>query len=109
MLLELSPHLEPISTLVNESPAWAPAKASLKVPMVPGRRGKRGRVHQRSIVHGSGGLTINGGTYANRDASTAINYNLLVININSSPSLTVSASHALLIVGLFCYPSTTAL
>ncbi|KAH6903769.1 hypothetical protein BKA70DRAFT_1404020 [Coprinopsis sp. MPI-PUGE-AT-0042] len=100
---------QPISTLVNESPAWAPAKASLKVPMVPGRRGKRGRVHSRSIVHGSDGMTINGGTYGNRDASTAINYNLLVININSSPSLTVSASHALLIVGLFCYPGTTGL
>ncbi|KAH6903730.1 hypothetical protein BKA70DRAFT_1404014 [Coprinopsis sp. MPI-PUGE-AT-0042] len=39
------------------------------------------------IIQGSNGVTINGGTYANRDASTTTQYNLLVINVNSSPSL----------------------
>ncbi|KAH6876966.1 hypothetical protein BKA70DRAFT_1448308 [Coprinopsis sp. MPI-PUGE-AT-0042] len=58
--------------------------------MARGRQGKRGTVHHRSIIQGSNGLTINGGTYANRDASTTTQYNLLVINVNGSPSLAVS-------------------
>ncbi|KAH6903726.1 hypothetical protein BKA70DRAFT_1404010 [Coprinopsis sp. MPI-PUGE-AT-0042] len=55
--------------------------------MAPRRQSKRGAVHHRSIVQGSKGLTINGGTYANGDASMTTQYNLLVINVNGSPSL----------------------
>ncbi|KAH6901809.1 hypothetical protein BKA70DRAFT_1435809 [Coprinopsis sp. MPI-PUGE-AT-0042] len=73
--------------------------------MPRGRRGRRGpSAHHRSIVQGSDGLTINGGTYANGDASTTIQYNFLVVNINNSPSLTVSVPNAVAFVGLFGYP-----
>ncbi|KAH6903739.1 hypothetical protein BKA70DRAFT_1404017 [Coprinopsis sp. MPI-PUGE-AT-0042] len=55
--------------------------------MARGRQGKRGTAHHRNIIQGSNGLTINGGTYANGDAPTTIQYNLLAINVNGSPSL----------------------
>ncbi|KAH6901779.1 hypothetical protein BKA70DRAFT_1568302 [Coprinopsis sp. MPI-PUGE-AT-0042] len=58
------------------------------------RQGKRGTVHHRNIIQGSNGLSINGGTFANGDAPTTIQYNFLVINLNSSPTLTVSVSDA---------------
>ncbi|KAH6876999.1 hypothetical protein BKA70DRAFT_1576520 [Coprinopsis sp. MPI-PUGE-AT-0042] len=78
--------------------------------MARGRRGKHGptTTQQRGIVQGSNGLTINGGNYANGDASTTTTtqYNLLVVNINGLPSLTLPASNALSLAGLFGYPST---
>ncbi|KAH6901805.1 hypothetical protein BKA70DRAFT_1435793 [Coprinopsis sp. MPI-PUGE-AT-0042] len=46
----------------------------------------------RNIIQRSNGLTINGGMYANGDASTTIQYNLLVINVDSSPSLVSTIS-----------------
>ncbi|KAH6901775.1 hypothetical protein BKA70DRAFT_1435768 [Coprinopsis sp. MPI-PUGE-AT-0042] len=68
-------------------------------------------VDQRGIIQGSNGFTINGGNYNNGDASTStsttIQYNLLVVNLNGSTSLIVSASNPLSLAGLFGYPSTT--
>ncbi|KAH6903724.1 hypothetical protein BKA70DRAFT_1227648 [Coprinopsis sp. MPI-PUGE-AT-0042] len=55
--------------------------------MVQRKQGNRGTVYHRNIIQGSNGFTINGGTYANGDATTTIQYNLLVINVNGSPSL----------------------
>ncbi|KAH6877001.1 hypothetical protein BKA70DRAFT_1576522 [Coprinopsis sp. MPI-PUGE-AT-0042] len=75
-----------------------------------GRRGKHAPTnldYHRSIIQGSNGLTISGGNYAHGDASTTIQYNLLVVNLNGSPSLTVSASNVASLVGLFGNPSTT--
>ncbi|KAH6876997.1 hypothetical protein BKA70DRAFT_1448339 [Coprinopsis sp. MPI-PUGE-AT-0042] len=62
--------------------------------MAQKRQGKRGTVRNRNVIQGSNGLTINGGTYANGDAPTTIQYNLVVINFNGSPSLvsTISVS-----------------
>ncbi|KAH6901816.1 hypothetical protein BKA70DRAFT_1522101 [Coprinopsis sp. MPI-PUGE-AT-0042] len=57
--------------------------------MAQRRQGKCGTVHHRNIIQGSNGFTINGGTYANGDASTTTHYNLLVINVNGSPSLNI--------------------
>ncbi|KAH6901817.1 hypothetical protein BKA70DRAFT_1522102 [Coprinopsis sp. MPI-PUGE-AT-0042] len=97
--LKVLGHLPPI-----ESWDWA------TTPMARGRRWKHGpTTQQRGIVQGSNRLTINGGNYANGDASTTttIQYNLLVVNINDSPSLTLPASNALSLAGLFGYPSTT--
>ncbi|KAH6901773.1 hypothetical protein BKA70DRAFT_1435767 [Coprinopsis sp. MPI-PUGE-AT-0042] len=62
--------------------------------MVQRKQGNRGTVYHRNIIQGSNGFTINGGTYANGDATTTIQYNLLVINVNGSPSLAVSVSEA---------------
>ncbi|KAH6876972.1 hypothetical protein BKA70DRAFT_1576510 [Coprinopsis sp. MPI-PUGE-AT-0042] len=76
--------------------------------MASGKRWKhRPTTQQKSIIQGSNGFTINGGNYDNGDASTTIQYNFLVVNMNGSPSLTVSASNALSLAGLFGYPSTT--
>ncbi|KAH6876998.1 hypothetical protein BKA70DRAFT_1448340 [Coprinopsis sp. MPI-PUGE-AT-0042] len=62
--------------------------------MAQRRQGKRGTVRSRNIIQGSKGFTINGGTYVNGDAPTTTQYNFLVINVNGSPSLAVSVSHA---------------
>ncbi|KAH6901778.1 hypothetical protein BKA70DRAFT_1435770 [Coprinopsis sp. MPI-PUGE-AT-0042] len=69
------------------------------------RKRRKRTTHQRAIIQGSTGITINGGNYHNGDASTSttVQYNLLVVNLNGSPSLIVSTSLA----GLFGYPSTT--
>ncbi|KAH6901794.1 hypothetical protein BKA70DRAFT_1435783 [Coprinopsis sp. MPI-PUGE-AT-0042] len=58
--------------------------------MAQRRQGKRGTVRNRNVIQGSNGLTINGGTYSNGNAPTTIQYNLLVINLNSSPSLRIT-------------------
>ncbi|KAH6901811.1 hypothetical protein BKA70DRAFT_1405452 [Coprinopsis sp. MPI-PUGE-AT-0042] len=55
--------------------------------MAQRKQGKRGTARNRNIIQGSNGFTINGGTYANGDAPTTNQYNLLVINVNGSPSL----------------------
>ncbi|KAH6903751.1 hypothetical protein BKA70DRAFT_1227677 [Coprinopsis sp. MPI-PUGE-AT-0042] len=55
--------------------------------MAQRRQGKRGTVCNRNVIQGSNGFTINGGTYANGDAPTTIQYNLLAITVNGSPSL----------------------
>ncbi|KAH6901800.1 hypothetical protein BKA70DRAFT_1435787 [Coprinopsis sp. MPI-PUGE-AT-0042] len=58
--------------------------------MARGSQSKCGTIRNRNVIQGSNRLTINGGTYANRDASKTTQYNLLVINVNGSPSLAVS-------------------
>ncbi|KAH6876958.1 hypothetical protein BKA70DRAFT_1239604 [Coprinopsis sp. MPI-PUGE-AT-0042] len=83
----------PISLVyIRPSRVWAWATAL----MAQGRRGKRRpTTHQRGIIQGSNGLTVHGGTYANGDASTTTttttHFNLLVVNINGSPSLVNNA------------------
>ncbi|KAH6903727.1 hypothetical protein BKA70DRAFT_1433346 [Coprinopsis sp. MPI-PUGE-AT-0042] len=108
MSLSVSPPPSRESTAARGFNVWARATA----PMARGKRGKHGTItHQRGIIQGSNGFTINGGNYNNGDASTTttttIQYNLLVVNLNGSSSLTVSASNALSLAGLFGYPSTT--
>ncbi|KAH6903729.1 hypothetical protein BKA70DRAFT_1566597 [Coprinopsis sp. MPI-PUGE-AT-0042] len=69
------------------------------------RKRKKHTTHQRGIIQGSTGFTIHGGNYNNGDVSTTttVQYNLLVVNVDGSPSLTISLSLA----GLFGYPGTT--
>ncbi|KAH6876976.1 hypothetical protein BKA70DRAFT_1239619 [Coprinopsis sp. MPI-PUGE-AT-0042] len=55
--------------------------------MAQRRQGKRGTIRNRNVIQGSNGFTINGGTYANGDAPTTTQYNLLAINVSGSPSL----------------------
>ncbi|KAH6901788.1 hypothetical protein BKA70DRAFT_1229605 [Coprinopsis sp. MPI-PUGE-AT-0042] len=85
-----------LGDLPNYLPLHKPTDRELELRLHPlcnsmarRRQGKRGTVHNRNVIQGSNGLTINGGTYASGDAPTTIQYNLLVINVNGSPSLTV--------------------
>lgn len=71
------------------------------------RRRESPSLNQSGIFIGSKDVTVGGGEYvcANGDASMTkhIQVNLLVINLNGSPHLTVTASMAAT-VGLFGYP-----